>query len=311
MINFRYHLVSLMAVFLSLTLGIALGSTVVKQGVLDVLKHRAATVKHEADVIDQTNKTLQSRIDAQIAYSAATAPAVVAGKLAGAKVVLLALRGVDGAAVQSMAVLLQRAGAVTPAIVWLESKWALASDADRTALRSALGTNVDDGGLLGAGMRLLSNRIAHTPTSVAPTDNALVKLSNAGFISVERVGTTGPPDLNGFPGGDAAVVAVVGRGTTIDTGTYIEIFTEALSRAMVEDALPLVLGERDSDPVKFPQPGTAMRLMLSSREVSTVDSLAAIEGRVAAVLAVAAMRNGTVGHYGDGPGSTRPLPVIP
>ena len=38
MISFRYHLVSIIAVFLALVLGIVMGTTVIKQGVITSLR---------------------------------------------------------------------------------------------------------------------------------------------------------------------------------------------------------------------------------------------------------------------------------
>ena len=43
MIDFRYHLVSIVAVFLALAIGIVLGSTELQGGTLDVLRSRRTT----------------------------------------------------------------------------------------------------------------------------------------------------------------------------------------------------------------------------------------------------------------------------
>ena len=47
MINFRFHLVSLIAVFLALGLGILVGSTVVDQGIVNRLDAEISSVRKE------------------------------------------------------------------------------------------------------------------------------------------------------------------------------------------------------------------------------------------------------------------------
>jgi hypothetical protein len=45
--------------------------------------------------------------------------------------------------------------------------------------------------------------------------------------------------------------------------------------------------------------------------VSTVDDLELTEGRIAAVLALEIIGNGSAGHYGFGAGASSPLPQRP
>ena len=50
MVNLRYHIVSIVAVFLALGIGIVMGSTVVDRGIVDVLNRR----------VDGVEKTLKA-----------------------------------------------------------------------------------------------------------------------------------------------------------------------------------------------------------------------------------------------------------
>ena len=61
MINFRFHLVSLISVFLALTAGIVIGSTVVDPAVVDGLRNRIDAAEARADRISDDNAELRSR----------------------------------------------------------------------------------------------------------------------------------------------------------------------------------------------------------------------------------------------------------
>ena len=72
MINFRFHLVSLIAVFLALGLGILVGSTVVDQVIVDRLDHEISSVSHESNQLNSDNGKLKrpalegARLPAQV-----------------------------------------------------------------------------------------------------------------------------------------------------------------------------------------------------------------------------------------------------
>ena len=56
MISFRYHLVSIVAVFLALALGVVVGTTVVKPGLVD-------QIRHQTDVQIAKNRALQDQVN--------------------------------------------------------------------------------------------------------------------------------------------------------------------------------------------------------------------------------------------------------
>jgi len=62
MINFRFHLVSLIAVFLALGLGILVGSTVVDQVVVDRLDREIQSVRHDSSAVNNTNNELKGQM---------------------------------------------------------------------------------------------------------------------------------------------------------------------------------------------------------------------------------------------------------
>src|SRR5215470_9135600 len=114
MINFRFHIVSLIAVFLAMGLGILVGSTVVDQVVVDRLDREIRDVSHESNQVKSEN----SRLD-------------------GVPVAIIAEKGVDRSAVTSLVSTVKASGAVVPGVFWLTDKWRLDSPKDVHALQSA------------------------------------------------------------------------------------------------------------------------------------------------------------------------------
>ena len=61
MINFRFHLVSLIAIFLALALGVVIGAGVIDRGVVDTLNTRLDTVESNSERIKGENSELRDR----------------------------------------------------------------------------------------------------------------------------------------------------------------------------------------------------------------------------------------------------------
>jgi len=160
MINFRFHLVSLVAVFLALTIGIVVGASVVNQKVVDGLNNRIDAVGKNADKQRSANRLLSANAKQLESYLETAAPYVVEGRLTAVPVVVIAEHGVDAGSVRGLVALLQDAGAQTPAIVWLQSKWLLDKPDERTALAAynAGQQNVDRWRHAGEGIQFAETR---------------------------------------------------------------------------------------------------------------------------------------------------------
>ncbi|HLF41014.1 MAG TPA: copper transporter, partial [Acidimicrobiia bacterium] len=139
MINFRFHLVSLVAVFLALALGVVMGSTVIDRAIVDGLKSRIDRVERNADERRAENLELKRRVDSLEAYAEEAAPLMLGGRLKGVALTLVAVRGVDDGAVRSTTETLREGGAAVPGVVWIEPSFTLAEEADRTKLGEAVG----------------------------------------------------------------------------------------------------------------------------------------------------------------------------
>lgn len=100
MYNLRYHIASLVAVFLALAVGLLLGSVVAEQG---MITNQTASLVDDLearfDEISATNEQLTVDLERDRAYAEGTVAPLVAGKLAGKHVIVLVGTGrIDGVA---------------------------------------------------------------------------------------------------------------------------------------------------------------------------------------------------------------------
>ena len=190
MINFRFHVVSLIAIFLALALGVVIGAGVIDRGVVDALDNRLNTVEAKSDRIQSENDRLSGENEQLRGVVGDLQPFAVSGRLVGDDVGVVAVRGVDGDRTKAVVTAAQQANATIAGTLWLEDKWALANADDVKALQDALGsTTKNKAALRTEGWRQLARRLAGAPAEGTGTsDDLLVVLQRAGFLGFDAVG---------------------------------------------------------------------------------------------------------------------------
>jgi Copper transport outer membrane protein, MctB len=310
MINFRFHIVSLIAVFLALALGIVMGATVVNRAIVDRLNDRIDTVEKNANARKAESDELRGQVSQLEGYIDSTKDFAVTGRLNGITLATIATRGVDDDAVKETVELAQRAGARAPGILWLEEKLTLSDDEALRQLGALLGrpggnakTTRDET------WNVLASRLA-TGGTPANGQDLLTALVDDGFVSFEPVGDQAGEDfpLASFPGGPARVLLIDGTNGQVASKEVVA----PLSNAIVASQLRLVVGEVFDETDGGPDRGAMLRPIRGNdgltQTVSTVDDLDLVEGRVTAVLALADLNRNVVGQYGYGAGATRSTP---
>jgi Copper transport outer membrane protein, MctB len=101
--DFRYHVVSLAAVFVALVIGILVGIGLSGRGVIDDaerenLNQQIAELRSERDQAREQASTAGRRQTAMDDFAAGTYPALVSGRLTGKNVAVLVVGPVDGSA---------------------------------------------------------------------------------------------------------------------------------------------------------------------------------------------------------------------
>jgi hypothetical protein len=304
-INFRFHLVSLVAVFLALALGIVMGYGVLGQPTVSGLQDRVDRVEGRISSVRRDNDRLQGEVDRLNGFTNDSAAFAVTGRLPATPVIVTAVRGVDPERVRDVVTLSRRGGANVCGIVWLEPKWALANATDTKALATALnvepGTKAD---VRAAGWTALAHRLGSAP----PANDVLPALQQAGFVGTEAVGSDTSCDLTKLDGTGARALVVDGTQGKIPQNALVG----PLAQAMTAAGTPLVFGEvfvtQDNGPARGQRLGPIRGDEALTKKVSTVDDLDLAEGRVAGVLAVADLARGITADYGYGEGADRALP---
>ena len=112
MIDFRYHLVSIVAVFLALAIGIVVGSTALKPAVLSGLQQTTAQERKQIDGLIAQNAGLKEQRDSAQQFAASSEHLLLHGLLDGQRVVLVEAPGAPGAVSTGVSAALAQAGAV-------------------------------------------------------------------------------------------------------------------------------------------------------------------------------------------------------
>jgi hypothetical protein len=306
-INFRYHLASLIAVFLALGLGIVAGSTFVSPETVRALNNSLRR-------IDNSNKDLQTQNDALaqtnrdlLRYAEASRNLLVQGKLAGKPVVLVSFDTTPGSETSQMATTLVAAGARLQGTLTLSSNLALADDASRGQAATVVGGGLSGTEALQAALaRQVSDALA------GKTPGVLQRLIDAG-LATRGPGVAGdaqqPPATLAIPGTAVIFLAPAQPAAGAKPGpdlakTVILPVIRALSSAQA----PVAVGEDGSSPL----PLLAQIRQDSSLRVVTVDTVDQPMGQAAVVLGLAeALKTNAWGAYGSGPGASGPLPTPP
>jgi len=110
-IDFRYHLVSIVAVFLALAIGIVVGATALKPKVEDLLNRASQNELRKIDTQRATISSQQNQIYSDQQFAQVSAPLVLANLLTGEKVVLVTAPGASGPAISGITTALGLAGA--------------------------------------------------------------------------------------------------------------------------------------------------------------------------------------------------------
>ena len=322
MVNFRFHLVSLTAIFLALAAGIAIGAGVVDRQTVDFLNDRLDAVERSYERTNDENDRLAGELREWERFRDEVGARPIEGRLAGQPTIVLAVRGTDEGVVDGVRDMLGAAGSPVDGTIWFSGKWALEGDGDEDGQDRAVTE------LTG---------VVNTATGVAPADARLAaidrivrgwvdgtagdlvaRLRDAAFFEFEPPAAAGDRTIDQVP--TPGVVFVVVSAPDADVGA--PDLAVPLVRSLALAGLPTIAAEptppaRPAEPADAsgdappPPPSLVATIRtdddLASR-ISTVDNADDYRGRVACVLAVGDATRARFGHYGTRDGAQRLLP---
>lgn len=301
MIDFRYHLISLVAVFLALGLGILLGSAVLGENLTARLRRAVEDVERSNDRLRAANAEMGRRIESDNVFAQQAEAALVDNSLAGQEVVVFELARSDDGLLTGVRDAIETAGGSVSSTVALSDRFALEDEQGRLDLARIAGTTVADPEELRieAGT-LIGSRAAdagaptRSPAGDRRLERLIEQLETLGFVEVSREGGDDlvPQDAlfviagggsEPLPYEDAGLASSLAEGLATRSAGVLA----AEARANVWGAASAVRADGEA-----------------SDRVSTVDQADMAQGRVAVALGLDLAAEGTVGHWGVGPGSS-------
>lgn len=306
MINFRYHLVSLTAVFLALTVGLILGTAALNGPAIVAFENNIQSLRDSNEQLRAQVDQMETDLEDDQAFANAVAPSYLAGQLAAKNVLVIALPGADTTYVDGTVEMLGYAGATVSGRISILDDFFDPANSDtlgdlaETTTPDTVTTPVTYDGVTAMSYVLAAvttGEAAGTAVAIAPGDITTVTtgLNDLGMLTVETV-PTGVAD---------GVIILTGSGFTDSDAADRNAGMVALTNEFAADDPTVYAATTDTgddNPIKT-------LLADDANTVATVDNVNVAQGQVAAVAALADFINtGTVNHLGTGEGASDLLP---
>jgi len=304
-ISFRQHVVTIVAIFLALALGMLAGSAFIQPRLVDQLRTQVEEQRGTADELRGQVTDLEDRFADEQAFNDAALPHLTEGRLLARDVVVIAQDGTEDAVLGGARQALEQAGA---SVVVLSARETLApQDADgQTALAELLSLpGVDPADLPGRAAEALADRLASDERRIAGDPDLLRDLLTQGYLAPVDAGLSDAAVA--AIGGPDQLVVVLSGGQSEEPIMAPEDFAVPLAQRLAELGIPVAAGESVDTVVPFVSVLRAGGL----DGLVTVDDLDESRGGAALVLGLGRLlATGDGGDYGVKDDAV-PLPPLP
>lgn len=316
MIDFRYHLVSLIAVFLALAVGIVLGAGPLRDTIGDTLTGQVQDLREDRERLRGELEASEADVTERTTYLEQSAGVLLEGTLTDQSVTVVTVPGTTADDVEAVRDRLAQAGAQVLGEVALTEAW---TDPDNLTFRQTFA-----GQLLGyidpapgedaAVETIFGLALAHALTDAgedgAPTEDAatlldLLSSAEAPLVSMTTA-PTGPADATVLIGPPAAAPpAPDADPDDTDAAAAVLASYVRLAEALGVVAPAVTVGAAASDLDLV----AAVRADAAAAEtVTTVDSVGEVTATLSTPLAVAVALSGGQGHFGFLDGAEQAVP---
>jgi hypothetical protein len=311
MIDFRYHLVSIVAVFLALGLGLLVGATALQPTALGGLIRLSQQERQQIASALAANRQLSRQIDSNDQFAQSVAPQLLDQLLAGQRVVVIEAPGASGQVISGVDQALAQAGAAVSGHVQLQNKFFDTSPSTEQQL-SQLAQQFAPAGtsLQGSPVAQASQVIAGAIlTKDGPGQPVAGQRDAASVALLSGFGAGGFLNVTGHPDARATLAVVILPDSPQSTS-----ISDPQSQRVVTLAQQLNLtgqGTVVAGSVAGSGPGSAIDVMRNggrAGHLSSVDNADHAIGQIVVAQALYEQLRGVSGSYGTGAGSTAPGP---
>lgn len=315
MIDFRYHVVSLVSVFLALAVGIALGAGPLKDPIANTLTGQVKALAQEKAGLRDDLTAAEGAVQRRDTFITGVEPALTHDLLGGRSVVLVTLPGADTSGVNSLTSALKSAGATVIGRVDVKPAWTDPNQRTfRQELAGQLSASAGDSSSASTGevlAGLLARSVAAPELLAAGRPDAAGQSVLSALKSAKLIGVSG--DLS-HRATEVVVLAPPVATTSVPTPspTPTDVtadYVDLISALDAGSAGAVVLG-----PASAAGAGGVISAVRGddtvSRVASTVDTGGTSMGDITTVLALHEQLIGGAGHYGFAAGAQAPMPKL-
>jgi hypothetical protein len=302
-INFRYHVVSLAAVFIALAIGLVVGTAAFNGPAADSLADQVAGMRNDNNKLRDEVNHLTEEAEQEERFATEALPGLIDNRLVGKRVLLITTTDAGKDYIDGVAEALETIGgakitgrlSITKKFVDPANKEELLDIvADRDVTPAGLtGLPANSNGVETASALLAAVLMDHDPAFDAGP--VLTAYKEASYLIGSDV--SGPAQ---------AVVVLAGPPYTEKDADKLNVGLKTLVEQFDKAAPIVVAGESTAGAGNLV--GTVRGDSALSKPVSTVDNAGSPQGRAAVLLALAEQLEGKAGHYGVAGGSTSLLP---
>lgn len=310
MIDFRYHLVSIVSIFMALAVGIVLGAGPLKEDIGNTLTSEVKNLRADKAALRSELDAAEKGMQARDEFTTASNRSLLAERLKDTTVAVVVLPGADPNLVKSTQGTLAAAGAVVGSTVSVQDNWV---DPEKAAFRTTLGQQlasqvgvpIDQSGADVLDAVLARSVLTKAGSAAAGAPAALEALRTGDLIrytpETVKVATIAVVVSGPVTGSDSAAredrAAALSRlAGSFDAAGAGAVLVAASTAAGATNTTSVVSTSRDDGD--------------QSKELSTVDDAELPMGQASLVFGLLEQEAGQAGHYGLASDATAAFPQL-
>ena len=323
MIDFRYHLVSIVAVFLALAIGIVLGSTELQGPAFSLLDKTTSKLQSELGQVSNQRDTAQQQATEGEMYAQAVEPTMLHNLLTGHRLLIVTEPGAQSSVVSGITAAAIHAGATVTGQINLQPKFFDTSGTAQNSLNQTTLAVAQPTGLQldasatyqqQAAQLIAGEILTSAPGSAAGETGGSQGTSTDASTMLQAYAASQFLSTSGQPGTPATLAVVVTPQTAPSDGStdqLAQVLVPVVQELAAKSAATVVVGSSTGSGAGSPI--AVLRSNNVSSRVSSVDDADLAAGQTVAMQALAVeLAGGKAGSYGftaNGASAIAPSPA--